>query len=643
MMKLSCAAIAVVLMFARGDVGAQAQRLHSTLRALPHETTELILEAPSPARLWELRAKVAQLGVFAQPRPAAWLEQQLPRAKMSSKLREILLGFDRGLAMVTVHVPEQGSFDVAIGAASAAARLRGLDVRLRRALDGDQKDSVVPTAKALPDSPLFGVSFVPARVLEASKNLGSTGAVHLMHKGRLAAVTTSAFYHAASSDEQPEHFSPSITALGRTLGVHKDGKLLELLPGVPKLADGNEVLGRMTWRSERLRSKQLRSKQGAVSTKKPASAADQQPTPGSLDGVMGAQSTLFVDAKGNVRERLALLGDEATRDGLFGVLRVGKRALGDCLASVSASAIGVARFELDGAKFEALLRKEFGGQKSFGSDIDNLLVCLGIDGKGAAGLREVGEIVIALMPPAAGSPIPEPVLLSRVPAHAKQHENFLGAVGKAVAKFCDRAWVKNFRKLGKGDDAVRYISLRDILKQPATGRSWFNFGELLKVFGGGFVSTTRIGPYFAVGLNPRTLRRFARDVRGQTTLAGRESLRSRFPPRDKLAEAQAADADTERVFEGWMDGKAVANELRIAQLAALLAVFRSLDSTNVRQQKAPTPQVPDVLPLLGETSVIATRAPYGLRFDYEGATLLSPFCWTSFVQIANHVTRASKL
>lgn len=174
---------------------------------------------------------------------------------------------------------------------------------------------------------------------------------------------------------------------------------------------------------------------------------------------------------------------------------------------------------------------------------------------------------------------------------------------------------KRVRTLGKGDEAVRYIKLPD-------------GGAAARMIGGGFLSATRVGPYFVLGLNPRTTRSLVRAVAKSDTLLTRDGFAERFP------------RGRGRTIQGFFDFKAAVTT-GFARSSMLLMMF--WDGFRRNGKMLPIPSPSDIAPWLGVEFLESEKTDFGHVLHVEGGTMLSLVAWAGVMCATSYVDFLQRL
>lgn len=245
-----------------------------------------------------------------------------------------------------------------------------------------------------------------------------------------------------------------------------------------------------------------------------------------------------------------------------------------------------------------------------------------------AGLATEDSVTLAILRPV-GTLLPEPVLLLR----RERQDGEVMAITRSIAKaiFGPKAADLRYRERG-GETPHAWVRF------PSDG----NEPSLNLLAGGGYLTTMRVGPYLALGFNPRTLRKMGKDVVAGKTLAQRAGFTERFP------------LDAKRRLEAWFDWGSVASlsrgfetPLQLGMLffssaseARLVVAGVQIEDAEEVEPPTPLPEIdpadepprksikmpnlPRLFRMLGEESFHSEPTPFGFVVHHDGSLVLSP-------------------
>ena len=602
------------------QTGAQAKPVeHRPSRAVPAERALLTLEIPRPMRIAELAPKLFQVGVFdldKWKRFVATIEDStLPAAKLAAKRRTIadfVSAFDRGLtAAVLRGDPELEkkflhqrfglqAWTVLLGSASKAKRLRQHPDFVRAIFERTDRKLIVEE-RLLLDSPV-PVQFVHTRewpvdwkaeaAVDDTMRWMNDGALFYAQKGASAAYVFGGWY------EQTMMPRVAVPLTGEILGLTSRGTR-KMLPVVK--AD-EELLARVKYNPQSLLTDQDNETSRIIAEVGGALVIDK------IDGVLALRTPKNGKGEPQVVERIDLNLLDG-KSGLFGVLRPeigGMHAVARHLPKDTILAVHV---RLHGKMLSTIVRAFINQIGFFFNDdtADSLFGYLrAILGKAAqkspVDLEGCDEVVLAVVPGAAGSPVPEVVVLSPAAKDSVPVKNCFAAVAAACSEFGEvdkDAVLAKVKRLGKSP--VSYLKLNEVVDAPR---------GVLEFWGGGFVSAARVGTeWFAFGANPRTIKRIAELGKEDSILANASLL-------DELPRSASS-------IQGFVDTKALARHLRkYDNLFALMFGFM------FREGGETLPTLKDLEPLLTRETFRVIPTPKGHRFEHRGGTVCSPIAWT---------------
>jgi len=598
-----------------------ASRVHLPSKDLPDERTLFVLELPDPQALAAHADRLAQLAVLRIPRVREILDRALARSGVrepevrEQALREMAKGFDRGLTVAAVfsretlreRQPPSLRFCV-LGSASKASTVRDHPKLLRTIV---ASENLVTERRALADTPVV-VEWLhrqkgwkvdwSAKLPQSVDNwrFVSDSSVFAAFKGRTQAFVFQTGFM--------DWLTPidAVSVLGDALG-------LRARPGVrlPAIAEskpeGWTTLLRAHYRPRTIRT--MLAKQG-----------EGRPVAGPIwAAILGVHviddATAVIATDGsNVEERVRidLVPNKPT---LFSALRTGSGGLLDVARYLPKGTIAAAHVRLDGKlvsdRFWDLV--DTPGSAILEPDrwmtVTRTLLGLAAYGNAEkparAGWDGLRELTVALVPGAAGSLLPEPVLLAAC-ERAAEPKALLQRFAELLAEASPEVDVahagEKLRTLGKGDDAVHYLRFSDFVQDAPDTR-------LMRLFGGGFLSAVQVGDRLAVGCNPRTLRKLLRTTR-EDSLQSTTGFAERFP------------ADQDVACEVLFDPARLVGENK-----SLLGLVRYVRVFAPRAHIPELPPLDDLMPLLRTESFRLRRTQTGWLLVHRGGTLLSPAAW----------------
>ncbi len=629
-------------------------------RSLPADRTLVAVELRGAEQLWTHRAAIAQLAIFERPRVQAmlrWIASTSPSMKLAIRragdFRDLLMAFDRGWTGATIFTPRaHGRPEPAfylVASASDAKRTRIVGPRLARILRTGQRKDLEERSEALADSPVSVRLYNKVFKQDTNPDYSRVQGFYYTVKGRFASFHSEYGWNTRTADEELDQVRKKVTrhrldVLGSLIGIGartRGGARLGK-PFVPP--DGGEALGHFVYHIKR----NIESP-----THGPSERMREEFRKSGFGQWAGVQSCLWSDAGGVPHEHAEIRftapgpGDAVS---FFDCFQGNERGLGDAAQHLPAHALGAVRVALDGKHATRWLYEGVGDGMRLGRDD-----CAWFLGRVRAfaslpdskdkepAIDELHEITVALLPPAAGSLFPEMVVALRLPEHAGEIDRILGAVVSSLSRMGKPT---KPRVLGKGADAVHYVSFKQVLASRGGGMNPGRMAMqiLSSVFGGGFVSAAREVETLYVGFNPRTMRKLLRAVRAGKTLATREGFLEHFPKASG------------RPLEAWFDFPGVARAMKGMQVA-LPFLFLGLRAVPVQQArpvaggseevdeeadesdskpKMILPTVEDLAAVVREEYLTSERKDYGFGLDVQGGTLLSPTAWTAVVFAATY-------
>ena len=600
-------------------------------RYLPADRTLVAAEVAPPQVLWEHRNKIAQLGIFA--RPAVFGMIQKVTASSRSKLPEVLPKlhdlihvYDRGWTVGAVFVdrPSRDRRDLQgfyLGYASDAKRARSTDALLK-AVFAPAGDKIKRWTGPVVDSPVVAVGYAQQPDNPGNNYFWSRGALHAV-KGRSAAFWVGReYYYGNELEEQMKK--------GREIRVASIGSLI----GLGKRSRGGMQFGDKVDLGEgatKLGSFVFRFKQNIQD--KVHGARERQREMVKQSGFWewdGVKSLTYLDGKGvpHVHAQIRHGADEWS---FFKCFKPNGRSLGDSAAALPQWALGAARLSIDVDHTMKLLRDGWPGAFRYRADeLDEVLTWVramaGLaPAEGRPSLAGLRELTIGVLPAAPGSLLPELVMCVRSPAREGEVDGILERVSQLVTMMTRGNQKVETKTLGKGEDAIKYLSLKSLFQ--GAGRGGMRPGNIemmlaSSMLGGGFVSAKRQGDWLYVGFNPRTVRKLVRSVKKGETLDKRSGFAARFPK------------GAARPLEMWFDFKGIAKSMKaldnvMPMMLLGMPVAPGQRGADQPVKNAALPTTADLVAVLGEESLWAEKAEYGWKIESVGGTMLSPSLWTT--------------
>jgi len=624
----------------------QGSRQRNTpARYLPDDRTVLVLEIPQPKLVAEHSGQLFQLQLLDLPsfragfRQAA--KQGAPFGKLMTRLPELgklLSAFDRGLVAANVIPGEdkRPAGTCLAGMASTSSALRGQ----REVLLSFFREN--PKAKPEPTPNNYWAQRPPTKITE--QPLADTPVraywLQLDREQQETWYWASTLAFAYKSRQAVFHSAYSSTSAGKEKAMMLLADLLGLGPRGPKyvplaserpLSPGEQLLA-----SFRLRFARLRERSSDRTRKEMVAAGF-----ASFDGM---RSDLVATPSG-LREEIEF-HDKKPEGSLFRVFKSTGFGVRQAAELLPAETIACAKLGFDPKAAQDWLHGIAKMNRVSVEEMDSILATVrglaGFTGEpGKVVLDGLNELVVAIVPPAAGSPLFEPVLVvplaQRKLAPGVAVQTVLSQVIKTLKQLSatDVPEARRVRTYGKGAETVQYIRLKDYFPELSSDFK----GIAMKLLGGGFISATEIDGHLFVGCNPKSLRKIRRAVAEGHVLA---NVR-RFE--------QAFGEPGSRPLEGYFDfarlgRKSGAGVLVTAMMPmmfyasadprayAQMILFRMFTTGAALGQAAR---------LLAPETLVATETAYGYRVIHTGSTLLSPTAWAGFGFAASFLSSMSNL
>lgn len=608
-------------------------------RFLPRDRTLMATSVASPATLWKHRSRIAQLAIWENPRMqspflfAANTDKATAAAiDALPQMRKLVELCDRGWTSALVFTDASGRprpVQYWVGAASEASSLRRVDNLIAKILRSDDRQKLELTRLPIADSPVTSSSYV---LSEGDDNWRYRRMLSSVTKARHVALSVGAEY--GSDDEQfKKTIGRRVGALGWLVGLGGGDRGGAKLGRRMRLPEGAVPLGRFMLRMRDNLHSETHGPKGRI--------RDEMLKSGFGEWI-GAQSQLYLDAEGTPHVRAEVhYGEDKVAPSFFECFRGNERGLGDEAEGLPDTAFAAMRIAIDSKHTNRWLNESLADGFGLGSDLEVgvglVRAVAGLPTEGKPDLKDLAEATIAMLPPAAGSLLPELVFVFRSPAREGQVDSIL----KNLAALIGRGQPMTIKSLGRGEDAVRYLSLKKAIPGGGGMVGGMEQQIMMSLLGGGFVSATRVGDRLYVGFNPRTMRKLVRAVRGGKTLAKRPGFAARFPK------------GSGRAVEAWFDFPKIAGSMRIIDsalpffmlgrnVAADAAVAVAVPDGGQEEEEEPKAQQPkkkrakaklilpkssDFAEVLREEFLWSEKQDHGWTLHAEGGTMLSPSAW----------------
>ena len=244
-------------------------------------------------------------------------------------------------------------------------------------------------------------------------------------------------------------------------------------------------------------------------------------------------------------------------------------------------------------------------------------------GKAKAGDTSA-TLAVFFLPPAAGSPMPEPGFALRVGGDGRSAKQALNALAKklwAARPQDERPEVPvGTRSLGRGESTLPYLRVPEHIDSNDKDRQI----SLRMLLGGGFTSVLRKDGWLIVGCNPRSMRRIQRGPK--TTLADRADFASAWASTKPIVGFASVEA---------LAGKHSSFTTLIAPIFMTVApmVFAALGQrVGVRMNFRLDYGASDLrkfLQIVKPVTFVAEPTQTGLEAELTGGAMLSPCAWAS--------------
>ncbi|MCB9919048.1 MAG: hypothetical protein H6832_11660 [Planctomycetes bacterium] len=633
------------------EVGAAQAAGSAATRSLPAGKTLVSVELAPLKSFVEAAHDLPWIAFWSHPKVRGvfrFAASQNGKAKAFSEslpqLYDWACDFDGGVSGSLVFVPGQYSRPqprlVFTAAGASGDSLRGFENGFFQILSRAREVAgCAPVEKArlqVPESPLAVSKFSVHEENDNNQGWGYRKHAYLLRRARMGALHISSSYMSTESDGIEKLDNGVASALAELVSLRRDAPDL-LQYREPELREGDQILARGVLRfDENVKSPEHGMRE---------SETDEMKAAGVL-GWRGLSSVLIRGKDGGLREILDSDDVGIEGDNGFRALRGNGKSLGDVADTVPSNALAVARLTMDDAmmtRWLSNMAEAFRGKNELDAFFAGFRQTLGLKPVDASkGLEGVNEITAVILPPAPGVLAPEFCLMVPSP----QGEDAARAVVTAFSQFAAAIPFAGrqleVKTLGKGEDAVPYVDLKELFEKPGGGMRMGNQEETMimkALFGGGFLSAVRVGSRLAVGCNPRTLRKLKRDVEAGNSIATRAGFAEKFPKGENcfleawfdwksiVERAAAVDTLLPLVFLG----RAVA-----VQQVAIAGEPQEKEGENAEPEgqepepKLVLPTTKDIAALVGEQTLRGTNTEFGHRIETEGSLVLSPTSSTVF-------------
>lgn len=533
-----------------------------------------------------------------------------------------------------------------VGVARSASSLRGFDDELIRLIEAERKLRKMPALEKrlapMPDTPLQMKIVKHVQSQEEQSNYSSYKQLYMARRGRRAALHGSRVW---GSDEERRKLNEQ--GLGRALAqLLSTSRASSAMQHSSAGAESTSLLRGVLHFAMHTSGEHIKF------TPDRADRMEKEMRQAGMFGWKGAEARLEV-RDGALHETWESHDKGIEETTIFRAIRGDQYGLGDVADHLPADAMAAMRVAADDKMLSEWLNSVCTMARSssdYAAFLGVLRPLLGLD-KAAPerGLVGVPELNFCLLPQAAGAIAPEMCFLLRVDEKNCSAEAFIARLADVMKGLPggDTPALKP-KKLGRGDDAVPYVDLKVLVAGGRRGgMSGMNTMSMVfkAALGGGFISATRVGPYLAIGCNPRTVRKFKRRVAKGDTLAKQQGFAAKFPK------------GSGRFLEGWFDWKRIVSSASVidtvmpmAMLAASAAMPRERvviveggrgivavppDKTKTASKPAKTqgkktaaapglPTTKDIAALVGTQYIYGSKTDFGNRIRLEGSLVLSP-------------------
>jgi len=608
------------------------------VRYLPGDRTLISLEFPDPALLRRCAEQVFQLHVMDLPPVRAALKAGAARGRLfprlmqkRSQLVKLLMDFDRGFVVATVF-PSERKHGMGIslsGMASKSAPLRDhpqrilslfrADPNAKDATAGDNRSFYGPRpATRIVDEPLADTP-VRAYWLDFDQNLGPNEWSYWNDSFAFAYKSRQAVFHALSYTRKGSKQDVQ-QLLADLLGVGKRGEKFEYIGHPRKLAENEQLVARL-----QMQFGKARDNKSSTPERMRAEMVE-----AGFGSFVGARSDLIAtkadDASVALREEIELHDGKEERS-LFRVFRSTGFGIRQAAGLLPEGTIACAKVGFDPVELQNWLSRIAKINRISPDEMDLALrITRGVTGLGGkarhkALLDGLTELVVAIVPPAAGSPLFEPVFVFPLGERKDAVKTTLNQFAALLTRLGGAARSETkMRAYGKGEDSVSYLRLRDYFPDAPT-----QTGIAMRLLGGGFLSATEIAGHLVVGCNPKSLKQIRKAQKSGEVLA-------------KLPEFVAAlGAEKDRPLEVYMDFERLSKGLGAAGvMGQLIPLFMLGVGPGGRAGGMETvlaslmTSLPNAMKGLSREVLVADETEFGYRLTLSGGTLLSPVGWAGF-------------
>ncbi len=348
------------------------------------------------------------------------------------------------------------------------------------------------------------------------------------------------------------------------------------------------------------------------------------------------QAGLFSGPEG-LREVYQIL-DEGKPNSFYRIFKEPKAPLKQVLSHLSPRTLAFARVGADGKALSAWLEDSWSTMIGKEDRHAFLRVCRSLLGlpmqeEGEENFDDLENLTFFVLPAGPGAPVPQPGIMIECPETEGEVQRLLETIGTTMLKEtfgADDSKIK-LGKLGKGEDAVRYLSFKKLFA--GTGRGGMSQVTILTNFlGGGFFSAKRMGPYLVLGCNPKDIRRMGRDIAKGETLLARPEIQKRFA-------SELQPGAKSHLLDAWVDPAPMvkgAGMLSAGMMPLLLVGVRMYGDEAESIPMKGLPRWGDASKLLHPETIQAVRIGNNIRIEHKGGTLLSPMAWWGF-GLAEHI------
>ena len=611
-------------------------------KTMPEDRTLMFLEIAPLSRWRQVRNRVFQIQAFEDPSLFhffRWIAASdgdgYQMTQRVPELFSVIESFDQGLTAGyifdrLVHPTPRGT--VLVGAGSKGSRVKaagkifdGLFAPQKQVPDSQPKKAkkeyrrtqreLSLTETPLEDSPIRAryATWKP-RDDKNQRNWLDWRTPHLgwAFFGRRAAFSVGTSGSKGYKDELLEPLA-GLIGLEKSRGGTQLGEPMALMEGEIQLLRGGLRFGRFA-RDKKYTQERARKNIAAMG----------------FDSWVGVQSGLFSGPEG-LREVYQIL-DEGKPGSFYRIFREPKAPLRKVLSYLSPKTVAFARVGADGKALSSWLESSWKTMMG-GEDRHSFLrICrsfLGLPAQkaGEENLDDLSGLTLFVLPASPGAPLPQPGVLLECPESKGEVDRLLETIGKTIFEesFGAKDSKVKLGKLGKGEDAVRYLSFKKLL-QGFGGGGMSEMSIVANLFGGGFVSAKRSGPYLILGCNPKDVRRMARDIAKGKSLLDHPGIQKTF------ATSLEAGAPS-HLLDAWVDPGAVIKKAGLFSTVVPMLMMGFSYYGGEAAESIPMKGLPrwgDAAKILHPESIQAVRAGTNIQIEHRGGTLLSPMAWWGF-------------